>query len=273
MTAMVPRRLTKLARFLAWRILPGRVPLWWHVGRPNFGDDINPSFFRALGGHSVRFAADRRRPHLLGAGSILGKAGPHSVVCGSGYLEPPAEPLPRSAVLVAVRGERSLAACGGRGDVLLGDPLVLVDGLVRPPPKRHRHGLVPHVLSVPRWRAAAGPDLPVIDPGADPWQVVEAIASCEVVLSQSLHGLIVADALGIPNVWIAPADAMAGGRFKFDDYFTTLDAPKPRVPETPELFTRPGVFAASLGRYRYSKDDYRRALAAACRRLAERSAA
>ena len=99
--------------------------------------------------------------------------------------------------------------------------------------------------------------------------MVEAIASCEVVLSQSLHGLIVADALGVPNVWIAPTGDMVGGRFKFDDYFSTLDAAKECVPETADVFERPSVFGAGVGRYRHCKETYRRAIAEACRRLAD----
>ncbi|MFM8827140.1 MAG: hypothetical protein ACKOFT_08690, partial [Actinomycetota bacterium] len=65
------RRIEKLRRFVRWRFSPGRLPLWWHVGRPNFGDDINPGFFSRLSGLSTRLATDRGRPHVVGAGSIL----------------------------------------------------------------------------------------------------------------------------------------------------------------------------------------------------------
>jgi pyruvyltransferase len=221
------RRLEKARRFLSWRLAWRGVPLWWHVGRPNFGDDINPSFFRAVAGRPVRFAVNRRGPHILGAGSILEKSTSESVVCGAGFLQPPARAMPRPAAVVAVRGERSLAAAGLPDTTLLGDPLVLLDALVPPVVKRHRHGLVPHVDSVRRWREAVRGRSLLIHPGGDPWKVVEAIASCEVVLSQSLHGLIVAD-----------------------------------------VFERPSVFEAGVGRYRHSKEAYRRAIAEACRRLA-----
>jgi pyruvyltransferase len=262
-------RFEKLRRFARWRFADAGVPIWWHVGRPNFGDDINPTFFQSLAGVAVRFAADRNGPHLLGAGSILEKASPLSIVCGSGFLEIPWGMRPRPAEVVAVRGARSLVALRGSPSTLLGDPLVLVDALVDDVPKRHAIGLVPHVRSVARWRSANRDRHLLIDPGLDPWAVVEAIASCETVLSQSLHGLIVADALGVPNVWIAPSDAMAGGRFKFDDYFSTLDADKDCVPETREIFDRPHLFESSVGRYRFCKDSYRRAIAAACERILE----
>ncbi|MFM8735572.1 MAG: polysaccharide pyruvyl transferase family protein [Pirellulales bacterium] len=269
----LPRRLEKLRRFLRWRCAGGgRLPLFWHVGRPNFGDDVNPTFFERITGRGLRLAVDRDRPHLLGAGSILERSTAASVICGSGFLEPPAGVV-RAGRLVAVRGERSAAAFPRQGDLLLGDPLVLVDGVVEAVPKAHRVGLVPHVTSVARWRGLNARHLAIIDPADDPWRVIRAIASCEVVLSQSLHGLIVADALGIPNAWIAPSDAMRGGRFKFDDYFTTLDAPKEMVPEGRHLFDTPERCPVAVGRYRFVKAAYRAALEAAAAALADELAA
>ncbi|MFM8953980.1 MAG: polysaccharide pyruvyl transferase family protein [Planctomycetaceae bacterium] len=267
-------RIEKLVRVTRWRLAPAHcLPLWWHVGRPNFGDDINPTFFGMVSGQCTRFASDRRRPHLLGAGSILERAVPASVVCGSGLLQPPRGQIRPEPTLVAVRGERSLAAFAPRGDVFLGDPVILVDAWVARGEIRHRFGLVPHVRSVPRWRQLNSRSLHLIDPGLPPWQVVEEIAACETVLSQSLHGLIVADALGVPNVWVAPSSDMVGDRFKFDDYFSTLDAAKECVPENRDVFDAPGSFAAGIGCYRYSKAEYRAVLGRACAEFAARSAA
>jgi len=265
----VLRRIEKLRRFVRWRYCGGdRVPVWWHVGRPNFGDDINPFFFEKVCGRGVRFAADRRRLHILGVGSILEMANAWSIVCGSGFLTRPRRPPPLPAELVAVRGEFSRAAFDHADDVLVGDPLVLVDAIVAPVEKRHSVGLIPHVRSIDEWRSRNKRGIHLVDPAGDPWEVVRDIASCDVVLSQSLHGLIIADTFGVPNVWVAPTDAMTGGPFKFEDYFSTLDRPKERVPVTDAVFDRPESFAATVCRYRYSKDVYRRRLAAACQRLA-----
>lgn len=258
------RRLEKMRRFVRWRFASGGLPVWWHVGRPNFGDDINPLFFGRITGHAVRFAADRSRPHVVGAGSILEHAGPASVVCGAGFFRPPTGAPPRPARLVAVRGALSQAAFDDAGDVLLGDPLVLVSDFVLRERPQVRHGFVPHALSVDRWKAWNVRGLRIIDPSLPPWEVIHEIASCETLISQSLHGLIVADALGIPNVWVASSDDRVGGRFKFDDYFSTLDAHKRAVAESPELFENPSRFEATVGRYRFSKAVYRAAITAAC---------
>ena len=52
--------------------------------------------------------------------------------------------------------------------------------------------------------------------------VIHEIAKCEHILSSSLHGLVVADALGIPNGWIKLSDRVVGDGFKFKDYGTAI---------------------------------------------------
>jgi|688.fasta_scaffold22280_4 pyruvyltransferase len=263
----VLRRLEKLRRYLRWRIGPrDALPVRWHVGRPNFGDDINPSFFGRIHGRSVRFASDPGQPHILGAGSILEHAKSASVVCGSGLLFPPSGSVPAGEI-VAVRGALSAEACSPHADVLLGDPLVLIDAFVGPTVPRHRFGFVPHVTSVAHWRRCAASECHIINPAWSPWRTVGEIAACETIFSQSLHGLIVADALGIPNVWVAPGDGMSGGRFKFDDYFSTLERGKEPVRGGPDMFRAPERYDAEIGRYRFCKRRLRQALAAACDRV------
>lgn len=261
------KKLVKLGRYLAGLCGPSdSARLFWHVGTPNFGDDINPALFSLLADRPMRLQTNRDHPHFLGMGSILEKATAHSVVLGSGFLRPPPAKVVTSARIVAVRGKLSREALGAGDEILLGDPMVLLDQVFRPTPgKRHALGVVPHVSEVAAFRRRAKPGLRVIDPAESPWKVVEAIASCERLMSQSLHGLIVADALGVPNLWLAPSASMAGGEFKFHDYFSTLDAAKHAHEATASLLSAPPLDLFTTGRYLFDKAGYLEAIRKAVR--------
>ena len=49
-------------------------------------------------------------------------------------------------------------------------------------------------------------------------KVVDYICSCKIILSSSLHGLIISDAYKIPNIWLNEY-SLNEGTFKFKDYF------------------------------------------------------
>jgi pyruvyltransferase len=53
--------------------------------------------------------------------------------------------------------------------------------------------------------------------------VSKEISKCRRVYSSSLHGLIVADSLGLPNVWIELSNKVIGDGFKFHDYNSSID--------------------------------------------------
>lgn len=256
------KKLVKISRYLRARYAPATArPFFWHIGRPNFGDDINPMFFQALVNQRIRFEHDRQRPHFLGMGSILDRATASSTVLGSGYIEPPSQVVQRPRKVIAVRGELTRAFLQNDDEILLGDPMVLLGGII--PVDKNRDeliGFIPHVSALRQVKRMAIPNVKIIDPSWPPMRVISEIASCTRVFSQSLHGLIVADTLRIPNIWIAPSVAMKGGDFKFRDYFSTLDAIKVPWEFTLESFAaakRSDFYAAQ---YRFDASIYREAV-------------
>lgn len=255
------RKLIKLTRHLRARLKPSSsIPVFWHIGRPNFGDDINPDFFSMLAGDSVRLATNRNQPHFLGIGSILESSKKNSIVLGSGLLAPPVHHIEYGKV-ISVRGELTRKSLGSDLSMLLGDPLVLIDEVLpRTGLKTDIIGFVPHINELKKAKALKIPNIKIIDVSKRPIDVVREIGSCAKIYSQSLHGLIVADAFQVPNVWIAPSAGMLGGEFKFKDYFSTLDDEKIPQPFCLNTFLEGAGHLFKVGTFKYNKKHYLEAL-------------
>ena len=109
-----------------------------------------------------------------------------------------------------------------------GDPGLLIDEALGETIERtDRIGIVPHHShSRADWVRELFADdsrYLLIDPAnPDPCAVVRQIASCRYVLSSSLHGLIVADAYGVPNTWITPKMNHGTPFQKFFDYALSI---------------------------------------------------
>jgi hypothetical protein len=195
----------------------------------NFGDVLNPYIVEKLSGIPPAFGG--KHDSLLMIGSTIKFASAASTVWGTGTsrltdtLEPTADyravrgPLTRDLVL------RS----GGRCPDIYGDcaaflPLIYMPAAKR---KRHRVGLIRHTAhhSV-RLQLEEVKEISIFRIGDENFEkFVDEIVDCEVVLSSSLHGLIVAHAYGVPAVWCDFADrprAIAGDGTKFHDYFASI---------------------------------------------------
>jgi pyruvyltransferase len=168
---------------------------------------------------------------LIGIGSVLEQmpVGTKAFVLGSGFMyEKSRLNVPQSQVL-AVRGRLSAARLGVDCDsVVLGDlGLLLEIGTVGR--RKVAIGLIPHYVDKKDDRLDAlqnrlGSDIILIDVEApNVAETAETIASCGVIISSSLHGLVAAWALGIPCAWIELSDKVLGAGFKFRDFFSAFD--------------------------------------------------
>jgi pyruvyltransferase len=204
-----------------------QVTAYWWCGRPNAGDLLTPLLLKHFSNLTAAWAPFKRA-ELVCVGSILEHVpnGWHGKIVGAGKLHEQSK-VPVDAEILALRGP--LTARGLRGDFALGDPGLLASELVRVTTKKHRLGVVPHwsdnQLAVdPRF---ARYDPVVIDPRGDPLEFVRLIGECEKIVASSLHGLILADAFGIPRrfEYAEGRLRLEGGMFKFLDYSAAVRTP------------------------------------------------
>lgn len=198
----------------------------WRGPARNFGDELNSLLWPGL---LPGFFDQDPRTRFLGIGSILdGRHDPGmlKLVAGSGYggYEAPIT-LDATWRVHWVRGQRTARLLSLPPALGLGDPASLLP-LTGPMPARQDRdiGFMPHFESAIRgaWReAAALSGATLIDPRDDPRVVIAAIARCRVLVSEALHGVIVADALRVP--WIAIEPLAPIHRPKWIDWAETLD--------------------------------------------------
>ncbi len=208
---------------------------WQYPKRLNFGDEITAPLVERITGRRVRWTSPEEC-RLVGAGSVLQKVirlreDELPLFWGTGFISAPAEDEPaRDVPALAVRGRlsRDRLSPDSAARAGLGDPGLLADMLVtrRRPPK-HALGIIPHYKDAdsPVFAEldALGAGVRRIDVTLTPSQVAAEIASCEAVLSSSLHGLIVSDSLGVPNLHLPVGTALVGGSYKFRDYYSAFE--------------------------------------------------
>lgn len=189
----------------------------------NFGDDLNLELWPAL---FPNLEAKHPETWLYGIGTILGGTQPEGpkVVLGSGCGYRGTPQLGSEWRVYWVRGPGTAAKCHLDPTLGLGDGAVLYPPLHRElAPVTGRIGLIPHHKSYDGWdwdTLAREAGLYPIDPRQSPQAVADAIASCERVLTESLHGAIFADTLGVP--WRALVLARRFNDFKWQDWLDTL---------------------------------------------------
>lgn len=231
------------------------IKLYWCRGegrsdpsKQNFGDYLSPLLVEVFSGRNVEYAPVQQAD-LMAVGSILGRESkakrwgflPRRLhIWGTGTGSEQAHYSSRH-YYHAVRGALTRSQIDGlRGSPVLGDPGLLAPWVLgdreNPVAKKIRVGVIPHYAdqAVPAVSEllTAIPGARLINVFSPVRQVLEEIASCEFVLSSSMHGLIVADSFGVPNQWLL----LSRGRiseYKFADYYSAfgISGIKPLLPQ------------------------------------------
>ena len=217
-------------------ILQNQINTYWFDSIPNFCDLLNKSLLKYYGFYPINTA--KNDSDVLAIGSILDslKEDFTGYILGSGLQYDHKKNLPLAKIM-ALRGDLTRNRLGVSESIVLGDPGLLADFLL---PKRQKKqfqlGIIPHYVDKHDERILQlflknyGKIL-LIDVQQNPVQVIKEIDKCSHILSSSLHGLVVADSLGIPNGWIILSDKILGDGFKFHDYYSAMNI----TPESHEL--------------------------------------
>lgn len=224
-----------------------RAPVYYFSAERNVGDLLTPYLIEKLTGRTAHNVKSRYFRHMLAVGSLMHRAKSNSDIWGTGTLGPEiASKIPVSDLRVhALRGHLSKSLLYGEDanglDIPLGDPAVLMKGFFDPKvEKKYRIGIIPHYVDedFSILKALSRRDVRVINVRNSPEDFIRELLECEFILSSSLHGLILADTYGVPNKWVSFSDGLAGGRFKFADYYSTTSQPDEdvvRVTDAQEL--------------------------------------
>ena len=203
--------------------------------RDNFGDILGKYIVEKLSNKSiikVLHPSMRRYKlfikHYLTVGSILEVANKNSIVWGSGIMR--RYDFIKKAKFLSVRGpltRKRLIELGYNVPELYGDPAILLPLLFNKKiEKSYKIGIIPHYVDYEEVfnKFKESKDVKVIDLLTnDIEQVVLEILECELIVSSSLHGVIVSHVYDIPAIWTKFSDKLGGDNVKFYDYFESVN--------------------------------------------------
>ena len=204
----------------------------------NFGDDLNgwlwdrllPNVFDGTCYHrqSNREGNDNEDTLFVGIGTLLNEQIPPSprkivFTSGAGYGHRPR--IDKSWLFYAVRGPMTSAELGLPSNVTLGDGAMLLSSVEIPRPERRFDvSYIPHHKSAslgPWKRVCEDLGIHYIDSRDSVDEVLGQIAGSDLVLTESLHGAIVADTYRIP--WVAISAHSHINAFKWRDWCASID--------------------------------------------------
>jgi len=197
----------------------------------NFGDTLNSELIRLISGIvptivNNKFQNPNNETIYMAIGSVLGWCDEFTEVWGSGFISNSQfiTSIPKAKKIHAVRGKLTREILLKRGiecPAVYGDPALLMPRFYNPElPKKYKLSVIPHHVDkvlIPELKKQY-PTAHFIDIQQDVYKFIDEVIQSEYIISSALHGLIMADAYGVPNEWKEFSKKVLGHGFKFRDY-------------------------------------------------------
>jgi len=202
--------------------------------KTNFGDQLVTPIIKWICGEDTLWVTSQQKGKLLCIGSELapisfeeqhrGVLKENDVVWGYGAKRPVPIIVPKGAVILATRGKYTADLLRGvKKPTVFGDPALLISNVFKAPTRTEQYeiGILPHFTDAKYFTHIRHPRVKVMDILSDKWGIIRDMHKCRIIMSTSLHGCIVAEAYGLPVVWMETAKSIVGGfEFKWNDYFS-----------------------------------------------------
>lgn len=214
--------------------------IYWYPAEYNIGDTLTPHIINHFRPDiEIERAGPQHTGKLLAVGSIMKHVKAGDTVFGTGIMRKTDRfPQSKDVRFLAVRGPLTreiLIKSGGTVPEVYGDPALLLPLMYSPVYKKtHKVGYVPHYVDkdIVTKNVSFRDENLFIDV-ALPWRkFIDKVLACEYIISSSLHGIIIANAYGIPAQWVEYSDKVIGQGFKFRDYGLSIGMSSPQVNNT-----------------------------------------
>ena len=182
----------------------------------NVGDTLTPIILEHFLGKKIKWVDRNESGKILAVGSIMSALRSGDLVWGAGVMrETDKFPMAKDCKFLAVRGKLSEKILGVDVGVY-GDPALLLPLIYNPViEKKYDVGYIPHYVDKSLFEYKNIIDVEL------PWkEFIDRVLECRSIESSSLHGLIIAEAYGIPATWKVYSNKVIGNGFKFRDYLT-----------------------------------------------------
>jgi succinoglycan biosynthesis protein ExoV len=204
-------------------------PFYWESAHGNFGDDLNLWLWDFL---LPGFRDVHPEVLLVGVGTVLNQAllpkGTRKLVVGSGfgYGRLPDFSDASEWDIRCVRGPLTAEKLGLDAGLGIIDPAVMVADM----PEFANLPKTGDAIFIPHWESTVGGIWPIlckaaglayVDPCGEAKSVIRAIAQSRLVVAESMHAAILADAFRVP--WVAVSTSRSINGFKWQDWAATVN--------------------------------------------------